>query len=419
MKEIWILTSAFPYGSGEQFLETEIKYWCQLEGVKVTYLPILAKGEMRPVPTNMSIDRCIAHNNPSRKFFSLVQALFSVIFLREVIWLQQNRACSLHSILLAWRMTGTVLRIYTSLKHKRKKTEAESVVCYSYWFDIGTYGAALLKEKNLLHKVITRAHSSDVYQERQKEHYMPIKRQFRDKVDKIFTISQASYAYLNKEYAIPHDRLAIARLGVNIAQDVTPPSPDGKIEVVSIAFCIPIKRIDRIIDALALASTQIGQEVGIDWVHIGAGDLQDELIAYAKEMLGKLSNVNFTFVGQLANQEVLHYLKTHSIDVLINTSASEGIPVSIMEAMAHGIPSIAPTVGGIPELVRPEHGCLLSTEPSIEEIACALCAYDHYKDNQTRQAARQWIIKHFNAESNYTSFVHQVIDDMTPVQMKA
>lgn len=373
---------------------------------------------MRPIPSDISVDLCIANSNVIRKIFSLVQALFSVIFLREVIWLQQNRACSLHSILLAWRMTATVLRIYTSLKYKRKKTEAESVVCYSYWFDIATYGSALLKQKNLLHKVITRAHSSDVYQERQKEHYMPLKRQFGDKVDKIFAISQASYAYLNKEYAIPHDRLAIARLGVNIAQDVTPQSPDGKIEVASIAFCTPIKRIDRIIDALALASAQIGQEVEIDWIHLGGGDLQDELSVYAQKILGKLSKVKFTFMGHLKNQEVLRYLKTHSIDVLINTSESEGIPVSIMEAMAHGIPSIAPAVGGIPELVRPEHGWLLSAQPSIEEIACALCAYDHYKDNQTRQAARQWIIKHFNAESNYTSFVQQVIDDMTPVAGK-
>lgn len=418
MKEIWILTSSFPYGSGEQFLEAEIGYWHQLDGVKVSCLPILAKEKARPIPSDISIDLCIANSTVIRKIFSLVQALFSVLFLREVIWLQQNRACSLHSILLAWRMTATVLRIYTSLKYKRQKTDVESVVCYSYWFDIATYGSALLKQQNLLQKVVTRAHSSDVYQERQKEHYMALKRQFRDKVDKIFAISQASYDYLHKEYAISQDRLTIARLGVRIAQELTPPSPDGKVAIVSIAFCTPIKRIDRIIDALAFASEQIGQEIDIDWVHLGGGDLQDELSTYAQKILGKLSNVNFTFVGHLANQEVLHYLKTHSFDVLINTSESEGVPVSIMEAMAHGIPGIAPAVGGIPELVRPEHGWLLSAQPSIEEIACAVCAYDHYKDNQTRQAARQWIIKHFNAESNYTSFVQQVIDDMKPVAGK-
>ncbi|PDV99806.1 hypothetical protein A9Q02_00920 [Candidatus Chloroploca asiatica] len=247
---------------------------------------------------------------------------------------------------------------------------------------------------------------------------MALKRQFRDKVDKIFAISQASYDYLHKEYAISQDRLTIARLGVRIAQELTPPSPDGKVAIASIAFCTPIKRIDRIIDALAFASEQIGQEIDIDWVHLGGGDLQDELRTYAQKILGKRSKVRFTFMGHLENQEVLRYLKTHSIDVLINTSESEGIPVSIMEAMAHGIPSIAPAVGGIPELVRPEHGWLLSAQPSIEEIACAVCAYDHYKDNQTRQAAKQWIIKHFNAESNYTSFVQQVIDDMKPVAGK-
>ncbi len=41
-------------------------------------------------------------------------------------------------------------------------------------------------------------------------------------------------------------------------------------------------------------------------------------------------------------------------DVLVNTSLSEGFPMTVLEAMASGLPIVAPSVCGIPEIV--EHG---------------------------------------------------------------
>ena len=47
------------------------------------------------------------------------------------------------------------------------------------------------------------------------------------------------------------------------------------------------------------------------------------------------------------------------MDYFINLSDSEGIPVSIMEAMSVGIPIIARDVGGNREIVTNNNGCLL------------------------------------------------------------
>ena len=48
---------------------------------------------------------------------------------------------------------------------------------------------------------------------------------------------------------------------------------------------------------------------------------------------------------------MLDYYKNNIIDIFINLSASEGIPVSIMDAISFGIPCIATNVGGTGEIV--------------------------------------------------------------------
>ena len=40
-----------------------------------------------------------------------------------------------------------------------------------------------------------------------------------------------------------------------------------------------------------------------------------------------------------------------SLDLYINTSLHEGLPMGILEAMSYGIPVIAPKCGGLPEII--------------------------------------------------------------------
>lgn len=56
-------------------------------------------------------------------------------------------------------------------------------------------------------------------------------------------------------------------------------------------------------------------------------------------------------------------------DVCVLTSISEGIPVSLMEAMARGVPVVGPHVTGVPELVRDGETGLLADPDRPEDFA--------------------------------------------------
>ncbi|KPH94922.1 glycosyl transferase [Pseudoalteromonas porphyrae] len=92
-------------------------------------------------------------------------------------------------------------------------------------------------------------------------------------------------------------------------------------------------------------------------VFAGDGSLKSTLNALTLKM-GLQERVHF--LGNVQNMEVFY----SSIDVMCLFSQREGLPLSILEAMACGKPIVASDVGGIHEVVTPEQGILVSaSEP--------------------------------------------------------
>ena len=71
----------------------------------------------------------------------------------------------------------------------------------------------------------------------------------------------------------------------------------------------------------------------------------------------------------MSNQQIIDFYAKTPLDLFINVSESEGIPVSIMEAMSFGIPAIATNVGGTNEIVNQKNGYLIDSESTSEEIS--------------------------------------------------
>ncbi len=92
-------------------------------------------------------------------------------------------------------------------------------------------------------------------------------------------------------------------------------------------------------------------------------------------------------------------------------SETEGIPVSIMEAQSFGIPVIATSVGGTPEIVNNINGLLLDVNLQPEDLATILYRVHMEKESwdSKRVCSRTSWEMNFNAKTNYRSFALELV----------
>jgi glycosyltransferase involved in cell wall biosynthesis len=91
----------------------------------------------------------------------------------------------------------------------------------------------------------------------------------------------------------------------------------------------------------------------------------EELSNYAK-----LKKVNVTFTGKLSKSEWTK--RSEKFDVFINTTHFDNTPVSVIEAMALGLPIVSTNVGGIPFLLKNNETALLVQDSAVDEMTQAI-----------------------------------------------
>jgi len=295
----------------------------------------------------------------------------------------------------------------TILAHNEKLYFQDSVF-YSYWLDEKGIALGLLKRQFPNAKCISRAHGWDVYQERHKENYLPFRDFMLNELDSIITISQNGKDYLSTQLPQFKEKISVSRLGtLSIFQnDLNKES--AYIQILSISSIITLKRLEKI---LIVISKIIDRK--IHWTHIGDGPLFDSIQTQAKEIENQNPNFSFTFPGQKSNTEVREFLSTNFVDLFINLSETEGIPVSIMEAQSAGIPVLATSVGGTPEIVNNENGILVNKDEKDEIITQKIRAYfnlpEEEKQKKRELSFQNWK-ENYNAETNYTNFIQTILE---------
>jgi glycosyltransferase involved in cell wall biosynthesis len=114
----------------------------------------------------------------------------------------------------------------------------------------------------------------------------------------------------------------------------------------------------------------------------------------------------------MENRRVLEYYRTHPVSAFVNVSASEGLPVAVMEAFSFGIPAIATDVGGTHEIVSDGgNGFLIPQDFSPEQLLEAFCRLEKMTEpdyqNLCAGARKTWEEK-FSAAKNYGRFYKEI-----------
>ncbi|WCO02549.1 glycosyltransferase family 4 protein [Psychroserpens ponticola] len=107
------------------------------------------------------------------------------------------------------------------------------------------------------------------------------------------------------------------------------------------------------------------------------------------EELAKKLNLNIKFTGKLEKKDWINLSRAYN--VFINTTNYDNTPVSVIEAMALGLPVISTNVGGMPYLIEHEVDGILVEPNQPEEMSSAVVSIirNSKKRNSLVQNARE------------------------------
>lgn len=101
-------------------------------------------------------------------------------------------------------------------------------------------------------------------------------------------------------------------------------------------------------------------------------------------------NVNVTFTGRLSKEEWILLSKDYTI--FINTTHFDNTPISVIEAMALGLPIVSTNVGGIPFLLKDKKNALLVNDNDHDAMTTAIIELLNNKEFKSHLVANARVL---------------------------
>lgn len=404
-----LFTNYYPYYKGEEYLEEEIKYLAK-EFHEIIIFPTLLNKNMeltRAVPGNVKVYPIFYNNSKLDKIKSAVNSIFRAdketrkIIKNDAGFNLVNKLYDYYFEGRTSEVTKEVIKVLKTLN-----LDADNVILYSYWFHAAAKIAVDVKNqyfKGKVKRIVARGHRYDIDVKASPIKFLPLRQYLLENIDKLYCVSSNMESELKIKYPNYAYKISTSRLGVKKNSEYPVSSKDPFI-IVSCSRARKVKNINYIIESISKLPNN-----NWFWTHIGDGPELDSLINLANK---KLSKHNFSFLGQVSNHQILEWYKKNKPSIFINLSSSEGIPVSIMEAMSFGIPVIATNVGGTNEIVKTENNGFLLELNDIDKASKCIESFMQMNESQyleySQNAFNTWD-NLYSSDRNYKLFVKELM----------
>ena len=221
-----------------------------------------------------------------------------------------------------------------------------------------------------------------------------------------FTVSDFNRNYILQHYpSTPPSKIIVRRMGV----DRVFPSLDS-VSNDQHRFCLlavgrlhRVKNYEFLIEACAALHRQ-----GVDILCWIVGDGPEHAALRSQINTAHLQD-RVCLIGQISREALDCYYR-HA-DLVVMTSRSEGIPVVLMEAMAHGKLVLAPAITGIPELVEHLRTGFLYEPGSMDDFLRSVrwILKNKASISEIPRAAASYVGCYYNRQRNVRRFADQFL----------
>lgn len=231
------------------------------------------------------------------------------------------------------------------------------------------------------------------------------------------TISDFNRHYILDHFpAIPPEKILVSRLGVDASQDGVRAHKyfTNSISIFSFAT---VGRLHKVKDHEFLIRACIRlRDRGLVFRCLVGGEGPER--SHLESLIRKNRLEKWVMLlGHVPREEISSFYRT--VDVVVLTSRSEGIPLVLMEAMAQGTTVLAPAITGIPELVIPGKTGFLYSPGSLDDFTKKISFLHKLISTEgksgvsrldwVRHAALTQVAHNFNRSKNLTHFADQFL----------
>lgn len=403
-RSIILVTNKFPFKGGEPFLESEIDFLAAVFD-NIWIFPLESHDEeLLVMPDNVNVVLWKPAEKTKLKTI-LVRHGFRIagLFLKEFIISPKRFKYLSEFKFNFYRVVGLINDAEILVKELKPLLEKTNNKIYSYWFNDNVSRLVLTRWFGLKLEIVTRVHLYDFEEEFNSRGYLPFRYSEMKLVKQVVPISEYARTYLKKRFKGLNNITDVCRLGAKPGKF----NPGNTGEEWRIVTCSSLTWYKR---PLLLSDLMASFKGKIHWVHFGSGNMKD---AFLEKASGLPDNIKFDYMGHVSNSEILEYYNNQGVDVLLNVSNFEGIPFSMIEAIAAGIPVIGCNICGVPELVCKETGLLLNNEPNPKDTAIQIRYFLERKARnlEFRMGVKSFWEMKYNAYNNYIQFIKIITNE--------